>query len=224
MNLRNKYFIRNKINDEIVQIEILEIKENKVVYKDLQKNHIVETLLENIEKITNISEEEYERLNNENIFSVQTELIRCIVSREEIIKFSKTNFQEINKDEKTVLISITDPDRELLDLNILNQFKDCLSLQFWDLEYKIGNYEPITKEQGKILRNFILKNIDNNFVIHCEAGISRSAGVGLAIECLKYFGETEDNLYDYYTRHNSKIRQHNRYEPNLFVFDSIIKQ
>jgi len=48
----------------------------------------------------------------------------------------------------------------------------------------IHPHPPISWEQGKELKEFILKNSNKSFLIHCTAGISRSAGVALAIECL----------------------------------------
>lgn len=52
--------------------------------------------------------------------------------------------------------------------------------------------------------------IQLKFLIHCETGLSRSAGVALAVE--KLVGNIE-NI--------EKIKSHKRYRPNMKVFHSI---
>jgi len=128
-------------------------------------------------------------------------------------------FARIENIEKINLISINKPDRSFLDKNLTKQFKTVLELKFWDIEEDFGHYKTITKEQGKEIKDFIIKNKDFPFLIHCAAGISRSAGVGCAIECLlNYNGDN----YSYQTGH-SDVKEHWRYSPNQTVFDSIIK-
>lgn len=216
-----KYFIKDKINNDVLEIKITQLNDVELSYVDLSldERNIEETYREinQIEIIDIINEEEAKRLNNQDVFSIQTNLIRAIVGRNEIIEFSKNNFQKIKKDENTVIISITDPDKKPLENNILSQFKDSLSIQFWDVEEGVGQYQPINKDEAKIIRNFIVKNKNNNFIVHCEAGMSRSAGVGLAIGLIC---EHNFDRYAFATSPN-EIKNHHRYHPNWVVFDMI---
>lgn len=159
------------------------------------------------------------------IETVKTELIECIISRDEMRRMIYNN--EIQKD-KFVLISIGEPGEiykhTILRPDEIHGFKDVLQIEFWDVLEDRENYKMITDEQGKIIQDFILKNINETFVIHCAAGISRSAGVGKAVECLKYFGAGDDAKYEYQTCFSSKIDEHKRYSPNLTVFNKIIKK
>jgi predicted protein tyrosine phosphatase len=119
----------------------------------------------------------------------------------------------------TVLISIHDPSSMLHPDTKLQGFADVLQIQFWDIEEALGNYNPITAEQGKEIYNFIEKNKDCKFLVHCAAGQSRSAGVACAVECIvNFYG----NVYEYQTGY-SAVKSHPRYSPNYTVFDTIVK-
>lgn len=213
-----KYFITDFVLEDILEIQILKINDVELSFKDLKTNKEYYRELNQVKVISVIDEAEVQRLNNQNVFSVQDELIRAIISRAEVEKYFKNNFNDLNFDDKTVLISITDPDREFLPENILNMFNDTLSIQFWDIEEAICQYKPINKEKAIIIKEFILKNKDKNFIIHCEAGISRSAGVGLAVYCLINF---KGDKYKFSISKNP-IKEHFRYHPNLKVFDMIV--
>ena len=107
------------------------------------------------------------------------------------------------------------------------KFKDSLSIQFYDIdieeEYKSSSdwkFVPINNEEAKIILDFILKHKNDNFLIHCEKGQSRSAGVGLAIECiLKFNGNKKE-----FALEQSIILNHHRYEPNMLVYDKILEE
>lgn len=50
---------------------------------------------------------------------------------------------------------------------------------FYDLDYPIATYNPMSEEQGQELINFILANKDKErCYVHCSAGVSRSGAVG----------------------------------------------
>jgi hypothetical protein len=131
-------------------------------------------------------------------------------------------FGEFDKS-NTVAICLFDPDREIRPESEFEGFADFIQLQFWDVEEPIGRITPITDFQGTQLRDFIEKNKDFKFLIHCEAGMSRSAGVGQAIECLKHFDGDKFLFRTGFSAISEFAKQTGRYSPNLTVFDKIIK-
>jgi hypothetical protein len=146
--------------------------------------------------------------------------IYAIVGREELQaeSFDVDYYDNIlNLPSDLCFISISDPHKDFIKTN--GYFKDELFLKFYDVEEPIGNYVPITDEQAKYIYDFIIKNKDSMFLINCEAGVSRSAGVGLAIEYI-----TRDIfIFEKWEHFPSKVLSHYRYEPNMTVFNKIIK-
>lgn len=172
------------------------------------------------------------------IVTVSTTIIEAIISREEIIYLLDNN--KIDKS-NLVLISISDPfdkntDKgfnKMLNNKQIDGFKDVLQLSFWDIEEDFCKYKVISNENANLIRNFILKNIDNRFIINCEFGRSRSAAIGKAVECIKYFGLGQEAKDKYFSLFNSEIDKimifdkkeneiKNRYIINKLVFDKII--
>jgi len=154
-----------------------------------------------------------------NFITVETDDIFAIVGREELQSeiFDNEPYSNIESlPKELVFISISDPSKHFIETN--NYFKDELKLKFWDIEEEIGNYAPIHLTQAKEIYDFIIKNKGNRFLINCEAGVSRSAGIGLAIEYIfrdKY-------LYQKWEHFPSKVLQHWRYCPNMVVFNKIV--
>ena len=161
--------------------------------------------------------------NLQEVQTISTNTIEAIISRNEM---RCAIHQNIIDKENLVLISIGEPGREdtILTSEYIKYFKDVLQLEFWDIEEDFGDYKIITDEQAKTLQDFIIKNKENRFIINCQAGKSRSAAVGKAIEQLKFFGIGEEAKYNYKTSFNSEISAHSRYCPNLTVFDKIVKE
>lgn len=156
--------------------------------------------------------------------TISTPTIEAIISRKEIIELIDTNHDMSD----LVLISISEPilegyhDETLTDSQVAN-FKDSIRVKFWDITDLIGHYDVISDETSLLLQQFIQSHISDRFIIHCRAGQSRSAGVGKAIECIKYFGIGETAKYNYQTSFSSEIDAHPRYFPNLTVFNKLIK-
>ena len=113
-------------------------------------------------------------------------------------------------------ITISDPDKENIDDK--GHFLDTLKLKFWDIEEEIGRFTPINLTQAKEIYDFIMKNKYSEFLINCEAGVSRSAAIGLAIEYLL----RDKGFYPKWEQFPSKVLQHWRYQPNMTVFNMII--
>lgn len=164
----------------------------------------------------------------QEIETISTQTIEAIISREEM---QCAIHQDILDKENLVLISIGEPG-EFYKYSILSKeevqgFKDVLQIEFWDIEEDFGDYKIITDDQAKIIQKFIISNLqkdpETRFIVHCKAGKSRSAAVGRAIECIKFFGVGEEAKYNYKTCFNSEISAHARYTPNLTVFDAVVK-
>lgn len=117
-----------------------------------------------------------------------------------------------------VLISVVDPDSLPHPKEILETFKDHLSVFFWDTTENEEGVDSIPKEEASKIRNFIQDHPNDAFLIHCSAGKSRSAAVAKAIECLLDF---DGDLYSYRVA-GSMIDRNPRYTPNDSVFKSII--
>lgn len=160
-----------------------------------------------------------ERLIMKNTFS--TDDIEAIISRTEIIEMIEFGYLDMKS---LVLISISEPsdDDRLTDKQV-EDFKESLRVEFWDIEDSFPGYPVISDEIAKTIQDFIMKHKDEKFIIHCRAGQSRSAGVGKAVECIKHFGIGEESKYNYQTGFKSGIDRHPRYSPNLTVFDKIVK-
>lgn len=82
---------------------------------------------------------------------------------------------------KTIIISITDIGSSENTFALNNQIIDILRLQFFDCE--VGDIGHITKIDSKKIIEFVNKHINDieQIVVHCEGGISRSAGVCAAL-------------------------------------------
>lgn len=147
---------------------------------------------------------------------LSNELFHAVYGKKDYLKDYNNG---IPNKEDIALISIHDPDSVLHTDNKIEGFADVKQIQFWDVEKSLGDYESISNEQGKELKEFIIKNKDRKFIVHCEAGQSRSAGVACAIECLVNYNGAD---YHYKTG-SSNVKAHPRYSPNYTVYDKIIK-
>ena len=95
------------------------------------------------------------------------------------------------------IISISTPKDRTPDFFQNSNCKDVLKLVFDDVVDKRENGQMMTEEDAKRVAEFCQKNVDkgiSNFWVHCDAGISRSAGVAAAI--LKYYTEDDTQIYD----------------------------
>ena len=124
---------------------------------------------------------------------------------------SRQAFEEFKSDESFIVISITDPNSE--KVKIKNKPIDILSLQFFDLDKDIGQFPYsqfiFTINQAQQILNFVkkYKNKVNLIIVHCEAGISRSAGVAGALSLI--YNGTDEYYFE-------------KYLPNMFVYRKIL--
>ena len=159
----------------------------------------------------------------ETLVTVRTDYIESIISKEEVeILIDKNQINNLNN---LALISINDPqtqftneDRLPLVEKYCNEFSDFIQVEFWDITSpsEDGTQLPIDENTISKLVNFIKTNHDKKFIIHCNAGISRSAGVGLLVHAV--LGDFND-LYEFKTGFNNVIDEHYRYAPNLTIVD-----
>jgi predicted protein tyrosine phosphatase len=140
-----------------------------------------------------------------------------VVSREKAIDFCRHPHLA-----QFVMISISNPytkyDGEPFTSNT-NNVVDILRLSFVDADGvgdldvygKVATKDDIFSDKhAKQIVEFAEKYKDYIFIVHCDAGISRSAGVGAAI--LKH-----------YTGDDSQIFGSRRYAPNMLVYYKILK-
>jgi len=130
--------------------------------------------------------------------------------------FNRKAFENYKTDEVHIAISITDPKSESVKLiNAKNSLLDILELQFHDYdnikwidnEFKLKFF---TDYHAKKILNFVIKyeHLVETFLIHCEAGISRSAGVAGALSVI-------------YNKDDRKYFQ--SYLPNMLVYRTILE-
>lgn len=83
---------------------------------------------------------------------------------------------------------------------------DTLFIAFDDSEPgEPGDWDHLDKIRTKRLVEFIHKNLDKNFVVHCNAGISRSGAVG------EFLSFVKDEAHEFYKNFGTRIH------PNFHV-------
>ena len=107
-----------------------------------------------------------------------------------------TDFASQSHDDRIAVVSISDPDRENPNLsgNPDNGITHLFQVKFADVE--VGQSECITDEQASEIASYVLRVRDDvdRIIVHCEAGVSRSAGVGAAI--MKYLNGSDWDVFD----------------------------
>lgn len=115
--------------------------------------------------------------------------------------------------EPCIIISIYCPAGTPARIEKTEFVKDILFLAFDDVEEedRICGCKPMSKEDGILVRDFVekFKNKVNEIIVHCDAGVSRSAGVAAAIG--KYLNG--DDMF---------IFGRLRYSPNLTCYQNTL--
>lgn len=221
--LGGRYRVMDLVVGAKLDIQIVEVNEVELTYR-LESCERVDQdyeefyrATEDVEFLEVIDEDEARRLNDDRVFSVSSGVVRGVLGRREVEGLTKEDADYLGVDENTVLISITDPNSPALPDGVFGVFRDSISLEFWDVEESFGGYNPISDRQASELRVFIEENRGGSFVVHCEAGQSRSAGIGLAIFLICQHGDDRES----FAFSENPIRRHHRYHPNYFVFEKI---
>lgn len=125
-------------------------------------------------------------------------------------KAERMSYTDYSSDK--AIISISTPGDEKAEFDRNNKtIKDILYLEFYDISYNsqeiFKGYEPMTDEDAVKIKDFVLKWKDevDTIWVHCDAGISRSAGVAAGI--IEALGEDNSYIFD------SKV-----YFPNLLCY------
>ena len=124
---------------------------------------------------------------------------------------SREGFEKFESNEPFIVISITDPKSERVKVD--NLFMDILHLQFYDLDKDTGTFPYsrfiLTENQAQQILDFVnyYKSKVNLLVVHCEVGISRSAGVAGSLSLI--LNGTDQYYFDNYIH-------------NMFVYRKIL--
>jgi len=190
------------------------------IYTPLSNETNDKSILDYLEEI-GVDTTEYKR-DDFHFTSINNDLIEAIVSKEEMKMMAE---HENKKSKDLVLISIQDPDDKEDISPYQKQFKRVLPIRFFDVEDDIGvksggfDVVPLNDEEAKKVADFIYENKDEKFFIHCAAGMSRSAGVGMAVDCIINHNGSKYSASQY----PSDIKNHHRYSPNYVVYDKIVE-
>jgi len=120
----------------------------------------------------------------------------------EIIVLSRSMAEKVKADVPHAFISITNPYSALADLQINDLTQGVLRLQFHDVEIELPAENedemtlfPMTQEMAGQVIDFVksVKDRIELLIVHCEAGQSRSAGVGAAVS--KCFLGTDEQWF-----------------------------
>lgn len=110
----------------------------------------------------------------------------------------------------TAIISIVDVEAKPVYFSPeATWIKSILKLRFDDVEK--GEDNCLSREQAGRIADFFLKTRDQveQIIVHCEAGVSRSAGVAAAL--LKYAGEDQN-----------QILKNPKYRPNMTCYRMVL--
>lgn len=132
-----------------------------------------------------------------------------------IIVLNRTNAEKLSYNDFSsdrVIISIRTPNDEKAVFNSENSsIKDILYLSFYDVSTETQDifrgYPAMTDEDALKIKCFVLKWKDkvDTIIVHCDAGVSRSAGVTAGI-------------LDGLDQDSSQIFDNNRYLPNSLCY------
>jgi predicted protein tyrosine phosphatase len=98
--------------------------------------------------------------------------------------FDRNTVSGLEPRSNSILISVTSQGKEHPSLN--HGWFKVLKLNFDDVEgrnFDIGSSSNVMQElDAKLILDFVINNIDKDIFINCDAGISRSTGILVALE------------------------------------------
>lgn len=125
----------------------------------------------------------------------------------DILVLNKSEAENYKPILPTAVISITAPENELARFVFTDRFLGILRLQFHDINEPSDKYRLMSKEDAKRVVDFMyqFEQEAQMFLIHCEAGLSRSAGVAAALSWL--LNGDDNYFYSYAFRPNAFCRR-----------------
>ena len=134
-------------------------------------------------------------------------MIVRVMSREQVIQFSRSSHREI-----IAVISISDFDKEYphLENNHDNGIVYKYKIHFGDVDE--GEQHCITDSDAMQIASFVfsIKDRADMLIVHCEAGISRSPGVAAAV--LKFIDDDDTPIFD-----------NHLYRPNMTCYRKVLR-
>ena len=131
-----------------------------------------------------------------------------ILSRTKAVKLSYNDYKGTK-----VVISISDPESERAHFNKENKsIKEVLYLSFYDISEEtkdiFGGYSSMDPEDAKKIAHFVNKWKDkvDTIWVNCEVGVSRSAGIAMAI-------------MEYLNMDLKQILESTTYYPNMLCYE-----
>ena len=129
-----------------------------------------------------------------------------VMNRKDAVRYSYSP-----QNEDSVVISIGDVESVYHDSifpSIYNKIRSVLPLKFDDVD---GGKNCITKEDAQMIKSFIERHKDKLIIVHCDGGVSRSAGIAAAL--MKYYNGDDTPIFD-----NPK------YYPNMLCYRTMLNK
>lgn len=128
-----------------------------------------------------------------------------VMSRQLAVEYSKRDYQET-----CAMVSIRTPGVEMEYPEVRNSVKYLLPLSFADVADPDSAAHGITEEDAQKIAQFVREHWGkvDSFIVHCDAGVSRSAGVAAGI--LKVMTGRDDRIFDSL-----------RYRPNMLCYRKV---
>jgi|GEM_PF-3167752 len=121
---------------------------------------------------------------------------------------------DLNPNEYNVMIRVTSPGEEFLPLENKHIYDDILELRFYDFIKETQGLTIFNEHHLDMIMNFFKRHKNcKNMVIHCDEGMSRSAGIAIG---WFLFNDNRSSIYNIY--HNKK------HIPNKLIVESFYKR
>ena len=118
--------------------------------------------------------------------------------------FDRNSIADIEPRLHSVLIMITSKDSNFVKLS--DKWSNVLALKFDDIDGKINDIgdadNVLSVDQAKDILDFVIEHINYDIYVSCDAGISRSAGVVVALH--QIFNSLD--VADRYRFHNKFVK------------------
>ena len=112
---------------------------------------------------------------------------------------SRTMIPHITPPAGAILISITSPDNDHPEVK--ENWKAVLRLKFDDIEQKFTEDDVLfSEDQAAAILDFVKRHNPSILWVNCDAGVSRSAGVAVALDRI-FNGVDTRSLYPYHNTH-----------------------